>query len=958
MHENAVAVIGFAGRFPGAADVGTFWDNLCAGRNSVSRFSPAELAAAGVGPEVYTDLDYVPVRGIVEGIEDFDAELFGMTPREAELTDPQQRVLLECARTALETAGYAPGSADVRVGVFAGASPPTYLRAAATVPAAQLGDTAVAIGNDSTFLATRLAYKLDLRGPAITVQTACSTSLVAVHLACQSLLCGEADLALASGVSITVPQTSGQRHTPNGIISPDGHCRSFDADARGTVAGNGAAVVVLKRAEAALADGDTIYAVIRGSAVNNDGAAKVGFTAPGVEGQAEVVAMAQHVAGVSPDEISYLEAHGTGTELGDPIEVAALTEAFRRGTDRIGFCALGSVKPNIGHLDAAAGVAGLLKCVLALYHERIPPTAGFARPNPLIPFEESPFFVTTEPRDWPRVAGVPRRCGVSSFGIGGTNAHLVLEEAPTAARVAGPGRAVVIPLSARTPVALATLIERTSEALATADDLAAAAYTLQTGRTGFAHRAAVVAAPGDAAADLNKRFTAAARVAGAARHVIFLFPGQGALRPGMLRELYDRHPAVRAAVDRCADVARPLLDDDVRDVLCAGARAGAAAQPALFTLGYALAELLGGWGIRPDVVLGHSLGEYVAACVAGALPVEDALRLVVRRGQAMTRTPPGAMLVVDADEAEVRSYLRGEIWICGVNAPSSVTVAGAPAAVRELVGVLTREGIGHVWVEVDRAFHTPLVEPALASLRAAAAEVDWQPLTVPLAANHTGTLLPTGTVLSPEHWVTHAREPVRLREAATSVLGLPDAIFLELGGGHALTTAVRENAAGRKVPAFSLAGRDGVPDEHDVLTAVAGFWSAGGSPQWTVLSSGPRRRVPLPTYPYDRRRHWFETAAGPPSGSPSEVAAAEDAGTGIVAEVERIWVELLGHERFDPDASFLDLGGNSLTAVQLLTRLRTAFGVRLSLRLLFDSPTVAGIAELVRTAVPTEGPVR
>jgi phthiocerol/phenolphthiocerol synthesis type-I polyketide synthase E len=957
--EHAVAVIGFAGLFPGAHDVATFWDNVCAGRISLSRFTERELAEGGVPAAEYTDPDYVPVRGTLAGIEDFDAELFGMTPREAELTDPQQRVLLECARTALEMAGHAPGTGIARVGVFAGASETTYLREALRHDpgfAEMLGDMGLAIGNDSTFLATRVAYKLNLRGPAITVQTACSTSLVAVHLGCQSLLSGESDIVVAGGASITVPQIRGQWHTTNGIVSPDGRCRSFDADARGTVSGNGGAVVVLKRADAALADGDTIYALIKGSAVNNDGGVKVGFTAPSVTGQAEVIEMAHQVSGVSPEEISYVEAHATGTELGDPIEIAALTEAFRRGTARTGYCVLGAVKPNIGHLDAAAGVAGLIKSVLALHHERIPPTAGFTRPNPRIRFEDSPFVVATELTDWPRVPGLPRRCGVSSFGIGGTNAHLVLEEAPLVSVVDGSVRVrpVVIPLSARTPAALGTLITRTSERLAELTDLEDAAYTLQTGRAEFGTRAAVVAVPGDTEAGLRTRLTSAVRAAEPVHNVAFLFPGQGTLRSGMLAELYDSHPTVRAAVDQCTDLLRPQLGLDLRDVLCGDLDAGAATQPALFVVGYALTELLGGWGIRPTVVFGHSLGEYVAACVAGALTVADALRLIVRRGRAMALTQPGAMAIVDAAEHEIRPYLTGDSWICGVNSPVSVTVAGTPESVQDLAGTLSAAGIGSVKVKVDRAFHTPLIGPALAELRAAAADTESRGLTVPLVANHTGALLATGLELSPEHWVAHAREPVRLREAMAVLLDLPATVFLELSGGNALTATVRQNAAGRNVDAFSL-GRDGVLRDEGVLAALAGFWTAGGSVDWAGSSDGQRRRVALPTYPYERRRHWIEPARGTAGTSPvaEPEPAAADPTAGIGSEVEQIWSELLGYDHFEPDANFLELGGNSLTAVQLITRLRTKFGVRLSLRAVFDSPTIDGMAALIQARATT-----
>jgi len=951
--EDAMAIVGFAGRFPGADSVEEFWDNLRAGRNSLSWFGETELREAGVSPGTFSADDYLPVRGVLRGIEEFDAELFGMTPREAALTDPQQRLMLECARTALETAGYPPESCPIRVGVYLGASASTYLpnNVLAAGTEDSVGEVAVRLGNDSTFLATRVAYKLDLRGPALTVQTACSSSLVAVHLAGQALLCGEAELAIAGGVSITVPQTAGQRHVPNGIISADGRLRSFDAGASGTVSGNGGAVVVLKRAEAALADGDRIYALIRGSAVNNDGGGKVGFTAPAIAGQAEVITLAHQVSGVGPDEISYVEAHATGTELGDPVEVAALTEAFRRGTDRTGYCALGSVKPNIGHLDAAAGVAGLLKAVLALDNELIPPTIEFERPNPHIPFAESPFFVATEPTPWPREDGAPRRCGVSSFGIGGTNAHVILEEAPAEAPVTASERLVILPLSARGERALGELVKTTTAALPSLPD---AARTLQSGRTEFGHRAAVVAGAEDSAAELHTRLITTARAARAVREVVFLFPGQGTFRAGMLAELGARSAAVRSVIDTAVDV---LGDGALRELLRDEAAQGSSwlDQVALFVGGYGLARLLGDGGIRPTAVLGHSLGEYTAACVAGGLSFEDGVALVARRAKAMESTPEGAMLAVAAPERRIRPLLAGPVWISGVHGPDSVVVAGTPGAVAALSARLGAEGVATAEVRVGHAFHTPMIESALPELRSAAAEVAWRPLTVPLFADATGGLVAGGTVLTPEHWVRQAREPVRLAEAAASALDLPEPVFLELGTGQVLTDVVRRLGATRDAAVFPLGrkARSGVVRERDLLSAVAGYWTTGGTLDWAAFRDVPGRRVPLPTYPYQRTRHWIDPAPAPaaprppavpvPSGVDTEAGGTDE----VTTAVRQIWRELIGHDRFSADDNFLDLGGNSLTAVQMLTRLRDHFGVKLSLHSLFDSPTVTGIAGLV-----------
>ncbi|UJW29936.1 acyltransferase domain-containing protein [Saccharothrix sp. AJ9571] len=943
--EDAIAVVGFAGSFPGADSVAEFWENLKAGRSSLTRFTEEELVAAGVPQETVRDEHYVPVRGVLREIEGFDADLFGLTPREAGLTDPQQRLMLECARTALESAGYPPESCPVRVGVYLGGSASTYL-SHHVLPAgiaAEVGELAVRLGNDTAFLATRVAYLLDLHGPALTVQTACSTSLVAVHMAGQALLCGEAELAIAGGVSITVPQVSGQPHTPNGIISADGRLRSFDAAANGTVGGNGGAVVLLKRAEAALADGDPIHALIRGSAVNNDGGAKVGFTAPAAAGQAEVIALAHRIAGVGPDDISYVEAHATGTELGDPVEVAALADVFRRGTGRTEPCALGSVKPNIGHLDAAAGVAGLLKAVLALREEVIPPTIEFDRINPHIPLAGSPFAVTTKLTPWPRVPGAPRRCGVSSFGIGGTNAHMVLEEAPVPAERPVAGRPVILPLSARTERALGALAKATT---ATLPPLPDAAHTLQTGRTEFGHRAAVVADPADTPAELHARLISAARSPRSADEVVFLFPGQGTFRPGLLAELSTRSAAVRSLVDESADVLRePVLAELLRDETTTAEPW--LAQTALFVTGCALARLFEDGGIRPSAVLGHSLGEYAAACVAGAAPFDEMLALVARRAQAMTATPPGAMLAVAAADRRVRALPAEGVWISGVHGPEAVVVAGTPASVRALAGRLAAEGIATVDLKVEHAYHTPLIEPALAELREAATAIDWQPLKVPLYANASGQ--PVRSV-DAEHWVTQAASPVRLADAVAGVLALPSPVLLELGPGQVLTDVVRR-LGGAGDPAVFPVGRrtrSGRVRERDVLGVVAGYWTAGGRVDWTAFRTEEGRRVPMATYPYQRERHWLEPRpVAPAAVASSEAAVVVGEPDEVTAAVRRIWVELIGHDRFSPDDNFLDLGGNSLTAVQMLTRLRDRFGVKLSLHSLFDHPTVNGIAGLV-----------
>ena len=671
-----LAVIGLAGRFPGAADPSRLWRNLVAGVESITHFTDEELRRAGVADHLLENPRYVKARGVVEHADRFDADLFGMPPSEAELLDPQHRVLLECAWNALEDAGYAPAVAGgPRIGVFAGSVLSTYLLYHLLPRAGRgddLADWRMVMGNDKDTLSPRISYKLGLKGPSVTVQTACSTSLVAVHLAAQSLLSFECDLALAGGVSVRCPLVAGYLYHEDGIASPDGRCRPFDARAAGTVFGSGAGLVVLKRLEDALADGDPIRAVVRGSAINNDGADKIGFTAPGTHGQTEVIVRALAMAEVEPSTVSYVEAHGTATPLGDPIEVEALTRAFRTGTQDTGFCALGSVKSNIGHLDGAAGIAGLIKTILALEHQTIPASLHFEQPNPRIDFGSSPFFVAAETRPWP-AGSIPRRAGVSSFGIGGTNAHVVLEEAatrrepPTARR-----SAELLVISARTRAALERSVAQLRERLE-AEQLPAAdvAYTLAVGRHPFRHRLARVCRGSEtpaAALTSGRGRSEPAETADAPPSVCFLFPGQGAQRPGMGRELYDSQPVFRRELDRAAEILRPRLGRDLLALLFAsGDDASAAgrelhetrfAQPALFALEAALARAWMAWGVQPQAMLGHSLGEYVAAHLAGVFDLEAGLGLVTDRAELMQQAPRGAMLAVRWGEDRLAEVLE------------------------------------------------------------------------------------------------------------------------------------------------------------------------------------------------------------------------------------------------------------------------------------------------------------
>jgi acyl transferase domain-containing protein/NADP-dependent 3-hydroxy acid dehydrogenase YdfG len=889
---GSIAIIGMAGCFPGAPDIAIFWQRLCASEEGLARFTAAELRATGIPPALAEDGQYIPVNGLLADIELFDSGFFGMSPREAAITDPQHRIFLELAWRALENSGYDPARFDGAIGVYAGCGASSYLLQNLLPNRAELadfGELRVRMATSQEYLATRTSFKLNLTGPSVSINTACSTSLVAVHLACDALRSFQCDMALGGGISIQLPQVKGYRYEPGGILSPDGHCRPFDAAAQGTVSGNGGAVVVLKRLADALADGDTIYAVIRGSAINNDGAEKAGYTAPSARGQAQVIIEAQDFAGVDPATIEYVETHGTGTPLGDPIEFAALTRAFRRTTQRRQFCAIGAVKSNVGHLDEAAGVTGLIKAVLALAHRRIPPSLHFRTPNPELDYDASPLFVNAALRDWPAPPGGTRRAGVSSFGIGGTNAHVVLEEAPPAP-LHTPVRPVqFLPLSAPSAEALAQSRAALAACLgvAAAPALSDVAYTLQVGRRAFAWRAAVVAADGaEAIAALRELQPAGATVPHDPPPVVFMFGGQGSQYPGMAADLYTYEPVFRETLDRCADLLRPQMGLDLRDALYGGHRDAEAelqrtelAQPALFAVGYSLAQLWQYWGIRPAAAIGHSLGEYVAACVAGVFDLETALALVARRGQLMHAAPTGAMLAVSLGEAELRALMPAEVELTAVNAPDRCVIGGPASAVGRFAETLEAQGIEARLLHTSHAFHTAAMEPVLRAFAAELARIRFQPPEIPLISNVTGDWIWPQQATGPGYYLRQGRQAVRFADGLACVLRRhPDAVLLEVAPGQALTQAARRCGPSTTPCLASLPPPQGGGSPHRVMLASLGtLWAHGVTPDWTKFAEPGRRRVALPATPLQRQRHWIEApplaaAAPPPAAAPAEDA--------------------------------------------------------------------------------------
>jgi acyl transferase domain-containing protein len=855
-----VAIIGMAGRFPGAPDIDTFWKNLTGGVESITRFDPADLAAQGVPREMIDAPDFVAAGAPLADSERFDAEFFGYSPREAEILDPQHRLFLECAWNALEAAGYA-GDGRGSVGVYASAGMNGYLLNlyANTDIRQNVSPYELFVANDKDFLATRASYKLDLEGPSLTVQTACSSSLVAVHLAVQALLAGECDMALAGGVALSRQQ--GYRALEGSILSSDGHCRAFDAQSDGTVTGNGVGIVVLKRLEDALASGDHIDAIIRGTAINNDGGLKASFTAPQVDSQAAVIKAALAAADVTADSIGYVEAHGTGTTLGDPIEIAALASAFRHQTDRNAYCALGSVKTNIGHLDTAAGIAGLIKTALMLRHRRLVPTLHFNQPNPQIDFATSPFFVNTASRDWP-AGDVPRRAGVSSFGIGGTNAHAVLEEAPPRPIEANgdDGVETLLPLSARNTSSLAKLSQSLAGALVgparpTLGDLAT---TLVEGRRHFRHRRFVVASN---VADAASGFGAALGSMATEEDLrpVLLFPGQGSQYPGMARSLYARFPAFREAFDACGAQLDGLLGFDFRTWLFEAGndiRQTWRAQPALFATEYALGRLWMALGVKPWALHGHSVGEYVAAALAGVFDLDSALRLVVERGRLMQAAPAGAMLAIMHGDRPIETWLSADLALAASNAPGLSVLAGPDHAICELEQRLKADGIVGRRLQTSHAFHSPMMKDAAEAFGQILASATLRRPQLAMISNLTGTWLTDAQATDHDYWEQHLLGTVRFEEGTRTLLSQSNSLHIEAGPGSTLGQLISHQ---RQDAVHIVAGlKQGDQELSAFLSGVGRVWQSGIDIDWQVLSQGSGHRVPLPGYAFERERYWIE----------------------------------------------------------------------------------------------------
>lgn len=1059
---EGIAIVGMAGRFPGARNLEHFWRNLRDGIESITIFSDDELRAAGVPPAMLNDPNYVKAGAVLDDIDRFDAEFFGFSPREAEIMSPHQRLFLECSWEALERAGYDSERDKSEIGVYAGVNLSTYLFNLYSNPEVvnSVGAFRVLIGNDKDFLPTWVSYKLNLKGPSVNVQTGCSTSLVAVHLACQSLLNYQCDMALAGGISVDIPQKSGYLYEAGSVSSPDGHCRSFDASAQGSVPGNAVGVVLLKRLEEALAHGDTIHAVIKGSAVNNDGALRIGYTAPSVQGQAKVIATALAVAAIEPETVSYVEAHGSATSIGDPIEIAALTRAFRASTRRKQRVAIGSVKTNIGHTGVASGIAGLIKTVLALEHRQIPASLHFKQPNSQIDFDHSPFYVNTELVDW-ETNGTPRRAGVSSFGIGGTNAHLILEEA-SAPKPSGPSRPwQLLLLSGRSSAALETMTDNLAAHLKQhpQQSLADVAFTLQTGRKRFNHRRMLVCQRVEDAVRLMETKSAQGVLTGKRgpmdRPVAFMFSGLGDHYVNMARGLYQSEVKFREQVESCCQLLKPHLGLDLQDVLypsgaeeageevteqtsaAAPGRQGvdlrkmlsarephrseaarrlsqtSLAQPALFVIEYALAQLWMHWGVQPQAMIGYSIGEYVAACLAGVLSLEDALYVVAKRAQMIQSLTDGSMLAISLSEEESRTLLDENLSIAGINGPSLTVVAGPTQAVTALEEKLQLRSIACRRLDTSHAFHSKMMRPIEHAFIRLMRGVKLRPPRIPYVSNVTGTWITSAEATNPDYWARHLCGAVRFLDGVQTLYQRSEPVLLEVGPGQMLSSLVIQQvgSAGAAKPVALPSVRSCYHRQSDlavILNTLGQLWLEGVEIEWSNFCAHEQRhRLQLPTYPFERHSYWIElrpikssavrsptiwpapfstsgtsqifiSSTTQPSRSDAEKHEAIPGnlpGRNVTQRlhsrprlnspyvppaspmeqtIAEIWRNLMGIAEIGIHDNFFQLGGNSLLGIQLTSQLRQKFQLEVPVRVLFEAPTVAELALTIEDILLTE----
>ena len=964
--DTDIAVIGMAIRFPGATNTWEFWQNLRNGVESTKEIPKEDLIKAGRSEEIINSSSLVRREAVLDEISTFDNEFFDYLPAEAQTMDPQHRKFMECAWECLERAAKVPDKTEDRVGVFAGCSISSYF-ISNILPAINHNDPVslfqALIANDKDYLVTRTSYKLNLRGPSIAINTACSTSLVAIHMACQSLLNGECEMALAGGVRIMVPHRSGYIYQEGGVNSPDGHCRAFDEKANGTASGNGVGVVLLKPLREALEDGDIIHAVIKGTAINNDGADKVGFTAPSVSGQSEVINEALNAAKISPDTIEVIEAHGTGTSLGDPIEIAALTNAYSQYTDRTNYCAIGSLKTNIGHMDAAAGVGGFIKAVLSLKHKEIFPSLNYDSPNKQIPFSKTPFYVNKKLSSWKTNGQNLRRAAVSSFGIGGTNAHAILEEAPNCSKtkkVENNHTYEIVGLSAKSPNLTIEQANNLKVHLSRHEiNLKDIVYTLIHGRKKMYYRSAIVAK--NTSELINNIQRDQHIVHGFSSNnntdIAFMFPGQGIQYSGMAKDLYLNNAEFRKYFEQCNELAShhdlDLLTyiTGASDYLDSELQKCQISQPLLFAVEFALAKTLITIGLKPSAMIGHSVGEYVAACLAGVFNLKDAIYLVCQRGHCIQKYGlNSSMLAVDTPASTIKPLLPIEINIAAINEPDSCVISGDYQTLKDFNVLLKKQGHNTVELKASHGFHSLSVVKSAEYFRSILSKVTLHEPKLKIISNYTGNFVRNEEVTNIDYWVNHMLETVNFKAGIQTLLEKSCTVFIEIGPEQSLINFVRKTRNklfdGSEVTCLSC-----LPHAKDKTTSDL-FFKLTQARAWCLgyisLSAKNGRMVELPGYPFQKNKHWISAKSTNHAETTQTNTDDKEPEIGVEGIIINIWEELLAIEKVLPEDNYFSLGGDSLQASRIVASINNHFGITITTKEFFDQETLRALSNSVK----------
>lgn len=973
---DGIAIIGMAGRFPQSDTIDQFWKNLIDGKDCISTLSIDDARAAGVPDSIINLPNYIRRGGRVKNPDLFDATFFGFSPKDAQLLDPQHRLFLQCGWEAIESAGYNLNNLNCQVGVFGGCNMNYYLINNLIANPGILSnyfELQTIFSSDKDFLATRLSYKFNLKGPSYTIQSACSSSLVAVHVACQNLLTYQCDMALAGGVSLQIPWWNGYIIGDADIRSTDGICRPFDKDANGTLFGEGTGIVVLKRLQEAIADNDTIYAVIKGSAINNDGSLKAGYTAPSIDGQVDAVTMALETAGISASDISYIETHGTGTPLGDPIEILALTKTFRQYNDKVNYCGIGSVKASIGHLDAAAGIASLIKTALALHHKELPASRNFSQPNPQLQLENSPFFVVKNRTPWTSPDGIKRRAGVSSLGVGGTNAHVILEEAPLQKATESSVKWHFFPVSAKTPVSLKKSAQSFADFFTEEqnNNLADNAFTLQQGRQHFPYRQFVVA---DSSSNCRQQFSELAKNElttkapfSESTKIVFMFSGQGSQYLNMTSDLYKESTVFKYAFDSCCDLLLKNHVADLRTILFSNDEENSSliqqtniTQPLLFSIEYSLVKYWASLGIIPSALIGHSIGEYVAACISGVFTLEEAICIIAERGRIMYAQPPGKMLSINSPAKDIIPLLDSNIELALVNSPDLCVVAGEESHLKAFQSILSEKKIDSRILLTSHAFHSRLMDKAVKPFTDIMSRYSLKTPSIPFISNISGTWIDASAAQDPSYWGKHIRNTVNYSDGILKLLDDGYRVFLEIGPGNTLCTLVNRCAScwhsihkeiSDEIILTVPSVRHQKKQNNDIeftFISLGQLWQNGIDVNWTKLYPRELRlRKSLPTYQFDEKRFWVDpdtsksntykipfglmhTTGLQNTNEPQKSDKTENINS-EQSENEQylaaIWKDLLGVDIINPKDNFFELGGHSLLSIQMINRIKQETGI-------------------------------